>query len=111
MDHLKQVARLGIAFRPEHTRETLTRLVIIKGQFLESDRRINILTQHHLAGFDITGKQTFDPFLVSSGKIAAPSLHHKRKIETSDQHDDPARIYCSIFSRIRNSFAQCFGAP
>ena len=63
MDHRKQVARLRIPFRPEHSHETLARLVENLREFLKPNRRIDIVTQHCLAGIDITGEQAFDPFL------------------------------------------------
>ena len=63
LNHRKQVTRLGITFWPEHAHEALARLVEDLGEFLEPDRRIDIVTQHCLAGIDITSKQALDPFL------------------------------------------------
>jgi hypothetical protein len=63
MDHCKQVARLGITFWTEHTHEALARFVEDLGEFLEPNRRVDVVTQHRLAGIDITGEQAFDPFL------------------------------------------------
>ena len=56
--HRKQVARLGISFRPEHAHETLARLVEYLGEFLEPHRRVDIITQYCLAGIEITREQT-----------------------------------------------------
>ena len=50
MDHRKQVACLGIPFWPEHTHEALAQFIEDPGSFLEPDRRVDIVTQHRLAG-------------------------------------------------------------
>ena len=63
LDHREQVARLGIPFRPEHTHETLARLLENLGKFLKPNRRVDVVTQHRLAGIDVTGEQALDPFL------------------------------------------------
>ena len=62
-DHRKQVARLGITFWPKHMHETLARFAEDLREFLVPDRRIDIVAQHRLTGVDITGEQTFAPFL------------------------------------------------
>ena len=71
LNHRKQVARLGIPFRPEHTHETLARFLENPGEFLKPDRRVDVVTQHRLAGVDITGEQTFDP-LLAAGPCETP---------------------------------------
>ena len=65
-DHCKQIARLGVPFRPEHAHETLARLFENPGQFLEPDRRVDIVTQHRLAGIDVTGLDQTYPVRPSS---------------------------------------------
>lgn len=66
MDHRKHVTHLGIPFWPEHAHETLARYVEDLGEFLEPHRRVDIVTQHCLAGIDVTGEQSFDSFLQQS---------------------------------------------
>jgi hypothetical protein len=63
MDHRKQVARPGITCWTEHTHETLARLLKNRGKLLNSNHRVDVVTQYRLAGIDITGEQAFAFFL------------------------------------------------
>lgn len=63
MDHRKQVTRLAVPFGPEHAHEALARFVEDLGEILEPHRCVDIVTQHGLAGIDVTGEQAFDSFL------------------------------------------------
>jgi hypothetical protein len=50
LDHLEQVARLGITFWPEHAHEALARLAEYLGEFLDSDRCVDIVKKRCVAG-------------------------------------------------------------
>ena len=55
-DNLKEVARVGVARRPEHAHQTLGRLVREGAKLLEPDGSVYVVTQYDLASINISGK-------------------------------------------------------
>jgi hypothetical protein len=59
-DHVEDVSRLGGPFRAKHAHEALGRHVRHVAQFLESDRRIDVVTQDRFTGIRIAGEQALN---------------------------------------------------
>ena len=61
-ENRKQVAGLRIAVGAEHAHQALGRLGGHVAKLLKADSSVDIIAQHRLAGFHVTGEQAFNPF-------------------------------------------------
>jgi hypothetical protein len=75
----EEVAGLRIATRAEHANEALRLRAGRLAQFLEDNRRLDIVAQDRLAGVDIAGEHGVDAFSqqrFTEGGIACDPLLH-----------------------------------
>ena len=56
----KQVAGIRVAARPEHPHQAFCRCPCVLGEFVEADRRVDVVAQHRLAGFDIAREKAIN---------------------------------------------------
>jgi len=60
-NNFKEVAGVGIAGRPEHPHQAFGRVAGNLCQFIEADGGVDIVAQHPLAGFYVSGQEALDP--------------------------------------------------
>jgi hypothetical protein len=61
-DHIKQVARLWVAPRPQHPHEALGRPAGLLAQRLKANRGIDVIAQDRLAGLRVAGQKALQGF-------------------------------------------------
>jgi hypothetical protein len=57
------VKRVRIAARAEHSHQAFRRPFRSAAQFLEPDRRVNVIAKDRLSGVEIPGEKAFETFL------------------------------------------------
>ncbi len=62
LDDLEEIARLRIAAWAEHAHQAFRRAVRPTTQFLEADRRVDVIAKERLPGIEISGEKTFNAF-------------------------------------------------
>src|SRR5208282_877793 len=84
---LEQVSCLWIALGTEHAHQALGRPTRNRAECFETDRRVDVVAQHGLAGLDVAGEKALDPFtqeLLAEGGIA-PYARLDRLLEVPRQ--------------------------
>jgi hypothetical protein len=61
-NHAEQILGLRIAARAEHADKALGRRAGRRAEFFKTDRRLDVVAQDDLAGFNVTGEHRIDAF-------------------------------------------------
>ena len=61
-DHLKEITRLRVPARTQHSHQALRRPLCASAQFLESDRRVDVVAQYRFSRVEVSSQETFDTF-------------------------------------------------
>jgi hypothetical protein len=62
LNYLEQIPGLRIAAWTQHSHQAFRRPFGSKAQFLESDRRVDVVTQDRLSRIEVARQKTFDSF-------------------------------------------------
>ena len=62
LNHFEEITRLRVAGGTEHSHEAFRRPFGPATQFLEPNRRVDVIAEYRLSGIEIPGENAFDAF-------------------------------------------------